>query len=106
MNLIKKCFKNQIPIISGFSKQFEFLLSSAALCAILNQNGEKYTYWEFQVLVKNSVYNIELRGPSLNHVANFLKILTPPPPQMAKHDHLMNPPYGHMDFSHTPPFKK
>ena len=37
MNLIKKCFKNQIPIISGFSKQFEFLISSAALCAILNQ---------------------------------------------------------------------
>ena len=56
----KKCFKNQIPIISGFSKQFEFLISSAALCAILNQNGEKYTYWEFQVLVNNSVYNIEL----------------------------------------------
>ena len=43
------------------------------------------------------------RGSSLNHVANFLKILTPPPPQMAKHDHLMNPPYGHMDFSHPPP---
>ena len=46
------------------------------------------------------------KGSSLNHVANFLKILTPPPPQMAKHDHLMNPPYGHMDFSHTPLFLK
>ena len=38
-------------------------------------------------------------GSSLNHVANFLKILTPPPPQMAKHDHLMNPQYGTYNFT-------
>ena len=42
-----------------------------------------------------------------NHVAIFFRILTPPPPQVAKREHFDNPPFWLRELFHLPPlFKK